>query len=177
MRYILVAFVGITGAFLTFETASAQIASKYTKHDYGKCPETVALESEGVTVRSCRGLAGYEVQWIDEPDASSVQFGQTRTLESMDIGEFFEVGTTIEWRGPSGGKTMQPSAAIVRYAVGQSIGGPRNSKLVVSRLKDGKSCIMAVVDGRSAEANAKAREIVDHAAESFKCGVSKRIVE
>ena len=146
--------------------------SAYTRHVWEKCPSIGADGSDGVVVRRCAGRAGIAVVWTAGDNSSSVSFGVRPMDEELNIGSFFEVGSTIEWRGAAGGR---PVAAIVRYAVGQRIGRLDGSRLVVYRLQpDGASCIIGSVDGRARNANVQARAIVDTRAAEFVCGRTPR---
>ncbi len=146
--------------------------SVYTRHAWEKCPE-VGDGSQGVVERRCAGLMGIAVKWIAGDDSSSVEFDEKPLDEIMDIGSFFEVGVTIEWRKAAPGR--RPFAAIVRYAVGQRIGQLDGSLLVVYRLgADGVSCIVGSVNGRVKDANQLARALADSYAPKFVCGKSAR---
>jgi hypothetical protein len=152
--------------------AAQEWASSYTRHDYAKCRKAGPDEGD-VSVRRCPGKAGIAVTWTAGDDSSLVEFGPSPTQESLPgNAAFFEAGSTIEWRGPKGGK---PQAAILRYATGQSIGKLDGSRLVVYRLgADGASCIIGSIDGRSSEANVQARRLADEKAAGFRCGQSRR---
>lgn len=147
--------------------------SHYTRHDYETCVEAPSLEPGIIDVRRCDGFAGMSVQWISEPDSSSIQIGDDPLDEYLDLGAAFEVGTTIEWRTGQAGRS--PVAAIVRYRSGDSVASLKRSQLVVYRLTpSGRSCVLGVVAG--AGDNLKARELADAHAPAFACGTSKRIV-
>lgn len=123
-------------------------------------------------VRRCVGRADIAVVWTASDDSSSISFGAKPLDEELNIGPFFEVGSTIEWRGSVGGR---PVAAIVRYAVGRRIGRLDGSRLVIYRLQaDGASCIIGSVDGRAREANGRARILADTRAAEFVCGRTPR---
>ncbi len=146
--------------------------SAYTRHVWQKCPE-IGDGSQGVVERRCPGFMGIAVKWIAGDDSASVEFDEKPLDETMDIGSFFEVGATIEWRKAAPGR--RPFAAIVRYAVGQRIGRLDGSRLVVYRLgADGVSCIVGSVNGRAKDANQLARALADAHAPSFVCGSSTR---
>jgi hypothetical protein len=142
---------------LASSASSQPIDSVYTRHDYAACDEQKSPEPDVIEVRKCAGLGGIAVVWTGEPDASSVTIGQTED-DGLDLGaSFFEVGNTIEWRGPKLGKTIDPDAMIVRYATGKAIGNLNVSKLAVYRLNaDGSSCFLG-----AASTNQAARAIAD----------------
>ncbi|KRE20683.1 hypothetical protein ASE66_07485 [Bosea sp. Root483D1] len=149
-----------------------QWASSYTGHDYAKCRKDKG-NGDPVSVHRCPGKAGLTVIWTAGDDSSAVEFGTKALQETIsDKAAFFEVGKTIEWRGPKGGKLQ---AAIVRYATGQSVGKLDGSRLVVYRLSpDGSSCIIGSVDARKLDANTAARRLADETAEAFRCGQDAR---
>lgn len=164
--------LGFCLAAIALPAAAQDWVSRYTRHDYGKCRKAKPDE-EGVSVHRCAGKAGIAVTWTAGDDASLVEFGTMPADERLtDKASFFEAGNTIEWRGPKGAR---PQAAILRYATGQSIGKLDGSLLVVYRLgDDGSSCIIGSVDGRGADANARARRLADEKAGGFRCGQDQR---
>lgn len=149
-----------------------QWGSSYTSHDYAKCRKDKG-NGDPVSVHRCPGKAGLTVVWTAGDDSSAVEFGAKALQETIsDKAAFFEVGKTIEWRRPKGGR---PLAAIVRYATGRSVGKLDGSRLVVHRLApDGASCIIGSVDARKPDANAAARRLADEKAEGFRCGQDAR---
>ena len=156
-------------------TASAQsIQSTYTKHDYEACK--VVSDEEPVTERQCAGHAGIPVNWTNEPDASSVDFGKDGLVGELGQEFSFAVaGETIEWRGPMRGGTVAPFAAIVRFQLCGAIGGPCRPALVLFRLNgDKSSCIAGLVEAKRKDANERARRIVDSIVRNFRCGTDKR---
>lgn len=145
--------------------------SVYTKHDYDRCPAAKSSEPEAITVRTCSGPNKTTVTWTADSDSSALSFGRAPVVEDLDIGSFFEAGTTIEWRSDADGR---PFAAIVRYKVGKSVGALKESRLVVYRLEPGgRSCIMG--DVVEPQANAEARALADGLAAGFACGKTKRV--
>ncbi|CAN7472894.1 hypothetical protein LJR090_003888 [Bosea sp. LjRoot90] len=148
-----------------------QWTSSYTAHDYAKCRNKG--NGDPVSVHRCPGKAGFTVTWTADDDSSAVEFGAKALQETIsDKAVFFEVGKTIEWRGPKG---KRPQAAILRYATGASVGKLDGSRLVVYRLApDGASCIIGSVDARKPDANNSARRLADGKAEGFRCGQDAR---
>jgi hypothetical protein len=168
MIRLLAALVLFLATLVPAEAAGHE--SAYTTHDWEKCPAAESSEPDIVTVHKCTGLGGFDVIWTGEEDGSWVGFGTAPLEEEFGFASFFEAGDRIEWRGPKGGT---PFAAILRYRVGSRIGRLSRTLLVVYRLEPGgKSCIMGEVAG--ADANAKARRLVDQHAAGFTCGTSKR---
>ena len=156
-------------------TAAAQsIQSAYTKHDYEACK--LISDEEPVTERQCTGHAGIPVNWTNEPDASSVDFGKDG-LEGELGSEFsFAVaGETVEWRGPMRGGAVAPFAAIVRFQLCGGIGGPCRPALVLYRLNGNKSsCVAGIVEAQRKDANERARRMADSFVRNFRCGSDKR---
>jgi hypothetical protein len=138
------------------DARAADFDSAYTTHDYQTCPEIASPEPGVIDVRRCPGLAGKFVIWTGEPDASWIDFGTGEPAQVVDLGDFFEAGTTVEWRGPVVKGQIAPLAAIVRYRVGKSVGALNVIRLVVYRLT-GVPCAIAVVDGAAPKANQAAR--------------------
>jgi hypothetical protein len=149
---------------------AAAAESAYTRHDWQACPSVD--DPEGVAEhRRCAGHMNIRVNWIGAPDGSYLSIGRRPLDESLNLGSFFEVGNTIEWRMAAQGQ--RPFAAIVRYDVGQRIGLLDGSRLVVYRLgRNGASCIVGSVNGRTTDANQRARALADRYAPRFVCGVS-----
>lgn len=168
IRPLLLALPLLAAALPAFANESA-----YTKHVWETCPVVGGDEADGVVKRRCAGRSGFAVTWTAGDDSSAVDFGDRPQDQFLDIASFFEAGTTIEWRGPAGGR---PIAAILRYRVGDRIGRLNRSVLVIYRLQpDGVSCVLGFVDGRRKDANVRARELVDTQTDSFRCGESSRI--
>lgn len=152
-------------ALVALPAAAAE--SRYTRHDYQACPATPGSKPDpGTAARTCAGPAGIAVDWTADDDSSAVAFGPRERGDRPTLGSFFEAGTTIEWRGPAGGR---PVAAILRYRVGDSVGRLDRSRLVVHRLGADASCVAGVVDGARPGANEAARALADTAA-GFACG-------
>jgi hypothetical protein len=126
--------------------------------------------------RRCAGHGGIEVLWINEPDNSSVSFGTEGTIggEFDARFTFAVVGNVIEWRVPLQSGNVAPHAAIVRYQLCRSVGGPCAPELAIYRLVGKRaSCIAATVNGRRPDANARAREIADSFVRNFDCEKDK----
>lgn len=171
MRALILACT-LTALPLSFAVAQE---SHYTRHDYASCEEAPSPEPGVIDARRCTGFGGVAVQWMSEPDSSSVRFGSDPLEEYLDLGAAFEVGTTIEWRSSKVGG--RPVAAIVRYHSGESVANLDRNQLVIYRIEpSGRSCVMGgVVVGASD--NLKAREVADRLAPVFVCGTSKQVVQ
>ena len=160
-----------TSAFATAASAGS-FDSAYTTQNYQKCP--IALNEPGAITRHCTGYGGVRINWFGADDDAIVDFGRKgNTVEAEGL-SFAAAKDTIEWRGPLRGKTIAPLAAIVRYSICQTISGPCHDELYVYRLNGRESsCVMAVVDGRPADANVQARRIADDFGAVFRCGRDK----
>jgi hypothetical protein len=176
MRCFLPATVlaALSGAALTGAASAQSIQSAYTKHDYETCK--VISDEEPVTERQCTGHAGIAVNWTNEPDASSLDFGKDGLIGELGREFSFAVaGETIEWRGPMQGGAIVPFAAIVRYQLCGAIGGPCRPALVLYRLNGNESsCIAGIVEAKRKDANERARRMADSAVAGFRCGKDKR---
>jgi hypothetical protein len=150
-----------------------EIASAYTRHDYERC--ALVRIDDPVTVRRCRGYNGIPVLWTNEPDASLIEFGSEGAIEGTydERFSFAVVQRTVEWRGLRKGRGLDPFAAIVRFQLCRSIGGPCRPELVVFRIEGPRSCIAASVAATRADANARARALADRLGRSFRCGSDK----
>jgi hypothetical protein len=165
--------LGLVAAAMAALTASTETAianeSRYTRHVWQRCPAIGSPEPGIVSRRRCPGAGGLAVTWTADSDSSSVSFGPRPVEEDLAIGSFFEAGDTIEWRAERGGS--RPFAAVIRYRTGASVGRLDSSRLVIYRIEPGgRSCIMATLDGRASDANARARELADSRGPSFRCG-------
>lgn len=152
----------LIGAFAADRAAAAD--SAYTKFDWDKCRKTGA--EDDVVMRRCAGPDGVAVDINSGADAAFVSFGARGARGDTQLGAFYFPKQTVEWRKAAG----KPFAAILRYDIGKSVGGPFRSALVVYKLEGtASSCIVAIVDGDKADANARARAIADDATPKFTC--------
>jgi hypothetical protein len=165
----------LAAAVIVFAVAPARAAdSAYTTHEYQACP--LVKDEDPYQVRRCEGFGGIAVNWHNEDDDAVVDFGTDGSAEDWPYEQSFVfAGKTVEWRGATRAGVLVPYAAIVRYDLGRSIGGPFDPVLMIFRL-DGKtaSCLVASVDGRRADANARARQIADRFVRTFRCGKDTR---
>lgn len=153
---------GLIGAFATHGASAAD--SVYTTFDWEKCRKTGA--EDDAVMRRCNGPDGIAVDINSGADAAFVSFGAKGARGDTRLGEFYFPKQTVEWRKAAG----KPYAAILRYDIGKSIGGPFRSALVVYKLEGtASSCIAAIVDGGKADANARARTAADETAPKFVC--------
>ncbi|HEY8268224.1 MAG TPA: hypothetical protein VIG34_06145 [Xanthobacteraceae bacterium] len=163
-------------ALLTPQSVGAQpFDYAYTKHDYQKCK--VVGDEDPVLETLCQGYAGIPVRWLNEPDSSSIFFGDEPAPDDTydERFTFAVVENTIEWRGPRKAGRIEPFATIVRFQLCRSIGGPCRPELVLFRLEGKRrSCLAASVDGTRADANKRARTLADSFVRGFRCGTDTR---
>jgi hypothetical protein len=149
--------------------ASAQaIASTYTKHDYEACKELPSPEPGVIDMRECEGFGGLKVRWGGGPDSSWITFDGTDFGEPLNLGDFSEVGETVEWRGPVVNGTIAPQTAIVRYWSGPNVGSLPSSSLVIYRLT-GTPCAVSTLPGSTPKANEVARMTADETGVDTPC--------
>ena len=154
------------------EAAAENFSSAYTTQDYQKC--AVVSREDGSIKRRCAGYGGITINWFGADDDAIVDFGRRGDIGDASGLSFAVAKDTIEWRGPKPGKAIVPLAAIVRYSICRSVEGPCRDTLYVYRLNGQEnSCVMAIVDGRAADANVKARRMADEFGASFRCGKDK----
>jgi len=167
--------IAVFASFATLPARAQAIDSAYTKYDFEKC--ALVSDEEPVTERRCIGYAGILVFWVNEPDSSSIAFGTEGVTDGSYDGRFTfaVVENTIEWRGPRKAGRIAPFAAIVRFLLCGSIGGPCLPELVIFRLEGKRrSCIAASVDGTRTDANVRARTLVDGFVRRFRCGTDQK---
>ena len=148
------------------------VDSVYTRHAYETCP--VVKEHEAGRAFRCAGHRGIPVTYDADEHNVLVGIGTGGETASTDwlVRHYAEAGPTIEWRGVRRGRDIDPFAAILRFrvTVSPAIGAPRREVLAVYRVDRVRSCIVAVLDGRNADANAEARRVADARARMFRCG-------
>lgn len=151
-------------------TASAgEITSVYSSLSEQEC-RRLSLDEESETIsRLCKGVAGLDVYWAEGDLRTFMAYGkapQTHCSAQQTFGAFNHVGKTIEWRLEDG----KPFAVIHRWHVSQGgDGSVYKSWLGVTRIEEGNSCRVAVVEGSLPDANRRARDIADSFARSFNC--------
>jgi hypothetical protein len=154
--------------------AEEVIESTYTKHDYAKCKEL--KQEDDVHKYRCEGHVGTLVNAYAAEDSLTVDFGMqgAKGEEWQFPTSFVFAKDTVEWRGRVRTGKMTPYAAILRYDVGQSIGGPFKPVLYVYHIKGLQgSCIVGSVDGTHPDANERARKLADEVSAGFRCGTDK----
>ncbi len=148
--------------------------STYTTHDYDTC--RLVSDEPGAQQRRCEGISGIAVNYYASDDDATVDFGEEGAKHDGPYDPPFAfAGKTIEWRGIERNGALEPYAAIVRFDLGQAIGGPFRPELMIFRL-EGKtrSCLAASVDGRRRDANVRARQLADTVVRRFTCSKDTR---
>ena len=121
---------------------------------------------------SCSAPAGRRVLFGDTGAMFGVQFGKENNteLEPMFHPAGDAIGKKIEWRLQDG----KPYAAILRVNVAQDL-GKAQQVLVVTKIDGDVACHLGHVDARLKNANARAAELADSKARSFRCGSDQPI--
>ena len=164
----------LAGLLTGFAVPAAAADSAYTTHDYENC--RLVSDDAASQQRRCEGLHGIAVNYYNEDDDATIDFGVDGSKDAWPYAQSFVfAGKTIEWRGETRNGKLVPYAAIVRYDLGRAIGGPFRPALMIFRLVGHtSSCLAAAVDGRRADANVRARRLADTFVRDFRCGKDKR---
>ena len=160
--------LGVLGAALLLPgpASAAEIRSEYTDLDFTQCTTIVADDTGAMS--TCAGLRGYPVV-VGEGDLRMfVSFGVEATKEvaaNQTLPPFNHLGKKIEWRVDASNKDdLQPKATILRWFTEGEGGTATGQVLVVTQIKLGATCQMALIDAIAAkDANEMARKIADGA--------------
>lgn len=141
--------------------------SAYTPLNLEACEVvSVAHAGEGDwTNRRCPGRNGITL-FVSEDDArfdldAGVDNGEWESPSQLN-----ELGPQLEWRLEAG----RPFALIYRYNIPEAVAGGRSMLAVESIGRTGRpGCLIALLRATPA-ANARARQIADRRARSFRCG-------
>jgi hypothetical protein len=148
--------------------------SAYTTLNLERCEiYSVAHAGEGEwSNRRCPGRNGITL-FVNEDDARyDVDAGvDNNTWESAT--QLNELGPQIEWRMEGG----RPFAIIYRYNIPEAMPGGRSMLAVESIGRRGRpGCLLALIRA-TPTANARARQIADRRARTFRCGRDEQIRE
>lgn len=151
---------------------AAAPTSAYTPLNLEACEiVSVAHAGEGDWMnRRCRGRNGVTL-FVSEDDArfdidAGVDNGEWESPSQLN-----ELGPQLEWRLERG----RPFALIYRYTISEALPGGRSMLAVESIGRTGHpGCLVALITANPA-ANARARQIADTRARSFRCGRDQRI--
>ncbi|MBI3292813.1 MAG: hypothetical protein HYZ73_08415 [Elusimicrobia bacterium] len=130
-----------------------------------------AEEGEGDWVkRECPGVLGYKIQKDTDDARDSLTILQGNQKQPLDFwgrvtGYFNHLGDKAEWRVRDG----KVIALIVRMYFTDLETNKKEQRLIVIKVRLSESCVTQVINAsRIPNANEKAREAADHAAEA-KC--------
>jgi hypothetical protein len=175
------------GPLLLATAAAAQsIEYVYTKFDAKKCKHTPGTDVEDYGSWLCPGYKNLPVRLSAGDQRMYVTFGP-RTKDNIADSETFPgfndvYEGTVEWRIEKRADSKQrPFATILRWNLvtaedQEKATGPIKPSgrvLVVTRLGPGGTCHVGYVDGRSKDANERARRLADERARTFRCGKDK----
>jgi hypothetical protein len=160
-------------SFFLLAALAAAPTSSYTPLNLDRCEiVTVAHAGEGNwAARRCR--RGGVTLFINEDDArydidAGVDNGVWESAMPLN-----ELGPQLEWRMERG----RPFALIYRYTIPEAMPGGRSMLAVESIGRPGRpGCMVALIAGTAA-GNARARQIADTRARTFRCGRDERIIE
>ena len=161
-------------ALLLLAALAGAPTSAYTTLNLDRCEiYSVAHPGEGDWAnRRCPGRNGITL-FVNEDDArfdvdAGVDNGQWESAAALN-----ELGPQIEWRMDGG----RPYAIIYRYNVPEALPGGRSLLAVESVGRPGRpGCLLALIRATPA-ANARARQIADTRARTFRCGRDQAIRE
>jgi hypothetical protein len=161
-------------AFILLAALAGAPTSAYTPLNLDSCEiVSVAHAGEGDWMnRRCRGRNGITL-FVREDDArfdidAGVDNGEWESATPLN-----ELGPQLEWRMEAG----RPFALIYRYTISEAMPGGRSMLAVESVGRTGRpGCLVALIRATPA-ANARARQIADTRARTFRCGRDDRIGE
>ncbi len=153
---------------------AAAPASTYSPLDLEACEiVSVAHAGEGDWVnRRCPGRFGITL-FVNEDDArfdidAGVDNGEWESAAALN-----ELGPLLEWRSEGG----RPFALIYRYTIAEAMPGGRSMLAVETIGRPGRpGCLIALITA-TPDANARARQVADTRARTFRCGRDVRIGE
>jgi len=146
--------------------------SAYTRLNLDACEiVSVAHAGEGDWMnRRCPGRNGITL-FVSEDDARFDVDAGVHNDEWESASQLNELGPQLEWRLEGG----RPFALIYRYNIPEAMAGGRSMLAVESIGRTGRpGCLVALLRATPA-ANARARQIADSRARSFRCGTDQRI--
>jgi hypothetical protein len=161
-------------SFILFATLAGAPTSAYSALNLDNCEIlTVAHAGEGDwSVRRCPGRGGVSLIVNEDDSRFDIDVG-------VDNGQFespaviSDLGPQVEWRSEGG----RPFAIIYRYNIPEASAGNRSELAVESVGRPGRpGCLVALITA-SPTGNARAREIADTRARTFRCGRDERLTE
>ncbi len=160
--------------------AAADLRSEYTDLDYTQCTSISSDEMGGTLV--CPGLRGYPVVIAEGDLRQAVSYG----VEALDepvmnqgFAPFNHTGQKIEWLVDASDKDdLQPLATILRWFIAGEDGADKYQVLVVTQVKYGATCWIALVDALATkDANVVARNIAEEKAGKADCTAAPELVQ
>ena len=151
--------------------AAAAPSSSYTPLDLDNCEiVTVGHAGEGNwSARRCR--RGGVTLFIQEDDGRFDIDAGVANEQWESAAPLNELGPQLEWRVEGG----RPFALIYRYTIPEAMAGGRSMLAVESIGRRGRpGCLVALITA-TPDANARARQIADSRARTFRCGRDRRI--
>ena len=146
--------------------------SAYTTLNLDACEiVSVAHAGEGDWVnRRCPGRGGITL-FVSEDDARFDVDAGVDNGEWESASQLHELGPQLEWRIERG----RPFALIYRYIIAEAMPGGRSMLAVESIGRSGRpGCLIALINA-TPNANARARQIADSRARTFRCGRDQAI--
>ena len=161
------------------QASGSRFESYYTDIDFDQC---TTLETDDLGATSvCPGYKGYPVVIAEGDLRMFVSYGLRPTEEKaaqQTLPPFNHLGRKMEWRIETDDDTWQPRATIVRWFTAGEDGTDKGQVLVVTQLKTGATCQIALIDALAVKnANELARQIADEKAGSFDCANDPEIVQ
>lgn len=173
-------------AALATAAHAEQVTSRYTDLDLDRCTLVEHQDEGGYWRYDCGPAFGYRVEYtvFDARDSLSLIRGNTKIdLPSWEVtnGAFNSLGTKLEWRGVVADGEFRPFAQILRVLVSiptDEGDWDQRNVLMVSKIQGDTACLVGTVDARvHADANARARQLADSRARSFRCGTDAAVAE
>ena len=159
-------------SFILLAALAGAPTSAYTQLNLDNCEiYNVAHAGEGAWAnRRCPGRNGITL-FVDEDDDRVDLDAGVNNNEWESPSPFNQLGPQIEWRMESG----RPFAIIYRYNIPAEEVGRRSMLAVETIGRRGRpGCMVALIVGNAA-GNARARQIADTRARTFRCGRDQRI--
>jgi len=150
----------------------AKIESVYTSLETKACKTLSQTDEEaGSYEGECPGIGGYKLRLIEGDIRQSINVitpGKKKYELDLFIkvsGGFSSVGAKAEWRVTRKGKTVTPTALIVRFNASENSEDSSiiTSYLVVTKITKNEICITDIVKP-NAKANEQARKLADSSA-------------
>ena len=169
----LTAFIGSRTNQIEALARSQRIESIYTDLTTEKCRTIEQTDDEGGSYRGeCAGVGGYKLEVLEGDLRQSINVvAPNRKKFELNLwttvsGAFSSVGEKAEWRVTRSGKSVTPSALIVRYNASENPEKTEltTSYLVVVKITKNAACVTDVVKPTVKNQNERARQLADNSA-------------